>query len=99
MAFSTMIREYSFVRPKFFIRDIVLPIAHKDPRLHEFWDGAYSDYCGFFSWQEVRDLNEKRLWEAHFQMESNLKLRKFLEGDSKNKKFIIHIAEWESGMD
>lgn len=99
MAFSTMIRTFSFERPKFFIRDIILPINHQDPRLREFRDGAYRDYYGFFSWQEVRDLNEKRLSDTSFQREGNLKLRKFLEGDSKNQHFIIQIAEWESGLD
>lgn len=99
MAFSTSIRTLELEHPKLFIRDIILPIAQDDPRFREFFNGAYVDYYGVFSWQEVRDLNEKRLADTNFQIEDNLTLKQFLEDkDNKGTVFLINDYEWESGM-
>ncbi len=107
MAFSRVIRTLEAKKSSMIIDNIGLPIRNNDDRFRYFWDGAYWDYYGIFSWQEVWDLNEKEIkddsWLLTISGEpftaNNLELKKFLEKEwNQDHMFLINSYEWESWL-
>ena len=108
MAYSMLIRTLEAEKSSLIIDRIMLPISVEDDRFRYFWDGAYWDYYGIFSWQEIWDLNEKEIKEDDWFLTisgepfiaNNLELKTFLEMEwNQDYKFVIDYYEWESWLD